>query len=218
MNRKVLFLAAVVFPFLAAGFSPKETFSPARPSTGDSIYMVLAAGSDRLPDKLVFDKAIEGWKSLQQKGTVRSSVISIIDFNKPSSEKRLWVIDIASGKVLHHTFVAHGRKSGDLYANKFSNIPDSNQSSLGLYVTGKTYTGKHGLSLKLHGLEPGVNDLAESRAIVMHSAEYVSEQYIRSVGRLGRSFGCPAIPVEDHKKIINTVADGTCLYIHHSSI
>ena len=104
---------------------------------------------------------------------------------------------------------------GEEYAKYFSNIPQSNQSSLGFYITGGTYIGKHGISLKLHGAERGINDNAEKRAIVMHAADYVSEAFINRVGRLGRSQGCPAVPIEEHKEIIKALANQTCLFIYY---
>ena len=127
----------------------------------------------------------------------------------------MWVIDLKNKKLLFHTLTAHGKNSGDVFARNFSNTPNSNQSSLGFYVTGNTYHGKHGISLKLHGVESGINDKAEVRAIVMHGANYVSEAHIKQFGRLGRSFGCPAVPVELHKQIITEMANKTCLFIYY---
>lgn len=219
MKLRILFLVVLPILFLNASFRPgKEALAIGRPVAGvDSIYSVLVARNAELPDPAVFQKAMSGLISARDKDITSTEIISIIDFTKPSTEKRFWVIDIKRGKVLHHTLVAHGKNSGELYAKQFSNVVDSRKSSLGLYRTGKTYMGKHGLSLKLHGLEPGVNDRAEQRAIVMHGADYVSESFVKRTGRLGRSFGCPAIPFEDHKTIINTLANGSCLYIHYES-
>jgi len=181
----------------------------------DSIYSAMASTHQSLPDKEVFKTALEGYQRIISDTRVTSPVITIIDFTRPSTEKRLWVIDIEQGVVLHHTLVAHGRNSGDIYATKFSNVNSSLQSSLGFYITGDTYMGKHGLSMKLKGVEKGINDQAETRAIVMHGADYVNEEYIRKVGRLGRSWGCPAVPVKDHKEIIKRVAGGSCLFIYY---
>ena len=116
---------------------------------------------------------------------------------------------------MHNNLVAHGRNSGEEYASHFSNTPFSNQSSLGFYLTGGIYYGKHGMSLYLDGVEPGVNDNSRERAIVMHSADYVSRDFIRNYGRLGRSFGCPSIPMEDHEKIITMLSGRSCIYIHY---
>lgn len=209
MNRNALLLLFALFPAVSFAVTPEKTTPRI-----DSIYMVLSSLNTSLPTAAVFDKAMKGMVSHEDK----TGILTIIDFTIPSTEKRLWIIDLKNGRVLHHTLVAHGKGSGELYAEKFSNTPESNQSSLGFYTTGKTYVGKNGLSLKLHGLEPGLNDRAEERAIVIHSADYVSDRFIKQYGRLGRSFGCPAIPVENHKEIINTLADGSCLYIHYSSM
>jgi hypothetical protein len=127
----------------------------------------------------------------------------------------MWIVDVDKMKIVRQSLVSHGRNSGELYANKFSNITSSYQSSLGFYTTGDIYTGKHGMSLYLDGVEKGINDNARERAIVIHSADYVSKNFIASNGRLGRSQGCPAIPVEDHKKVISLISGGSCLYIYH---
>ena len=112
-------------------------------------------------------------------------------------------------------FVAHGKYSGEEYANSFSNQPSSLKSSLGFYTTGDDYQGAHGLALKLIGLERGFNDLAEARDIVMHGAEYVTEQFINQYGRLGKSWGCPAVPAALHEQIIHTIRSGSCLFIYY---
>ena len=168
------------------------------------------------PGWIIFRQAMVGYNQLKdaQKPS-RDEVLTIIDFSKASNEKRLWVIDLKNKKVLFNTLVAHGRNSGDLYATRFSNQPESHQSSLGFYVTGETYFGKHGLSLRLYGAEKGINDNAAARAIVVHGAEYVSETFIKRTGRLGRSYGCPAVPMETHKAIINQVAGGSCFFIYY---
>jgi hypothetical protein len=144
----------------------------------------------------------------------RPDVITIIDFSLPSDKERLWVIDLIQEKVLYRCLVSHGRNSGELMAENFSNTPGSNASSPGFYSTGETYIGKHGLSLALDGLETGINDKARERAIVMHGADYVSSDFIRNNGRLGRSLGCPAVPVKFSKEIIQTIKGGTCLFIY----
>ena len=162
----------------------------------------------------VFDYAVSGFNVMKEMGTVgNSNIISIIDFSKPSSLKRLFVIDIKNYKLLFNTYVAHGMNSGKEFANQFSNMPESNKSSLGFYTTAGTYLGKHGYSLHLLGMEKGINDNAYSRDIVMHGARYVSENTINEQGYLGRSLGCPAIPERLHKPIIDKIKDGTCLFI-----
>lgn len=165
-----------------------------------------------------FQYAIRGYNQLLNQGKISNdSLLTIIDFSKPSTEKRLFVIDIQNMEVLFQTYVAHGMKSGKLYAQKFSNVVHSNMSSLGFYVTSNTYVGQHGYSLKLEGLERGINDNARRRAIVMHSADYASDGFINLQGYLGRSYGCPAIPRKESKPIIETIKDGTCMFIYAPS-
>lgn len=162
-----------------------------------------------------FDYAMKGFRYLSLAGEIKNeNVLSIVDFSQPSSQKRLFVIDLQNSRVLFNTYVAHGRNSGREYANQFSNTPQSNMSSLGFYETQSTYIGGHGYSLRLEGLERGINDNAARRAIVMHPADYVNEDFIHSQGYIGRSQGCPAIPPSKSKPIIDKIKDGTCLFIY----
>jgi hypothetical protein len=180
------------------------------------LYNELSAVNNTvLPSYKVFDLAFKGFSNLRKTGGFSKNILTIADFSKPSTEKRFWVIDMVSGKVLFHELVAHGKNSGDNYAGKFSNIPQSNMSSLGFYITGDTYTGKHGLSLYLNGRDREYNDKARERAIVIHGADYVSQDFIRQYGRLGRSFGCPALSQECNKSIIDTISGGSCLFIYY---
>jgi len=142
----------------------------------------------------------------------RSNLLTLIDYSLPSTAPRLWVLDLEHGRVLFHELVAHGAGSGDNYAVRFSNVDASRQTSLGLFLTGGTYEGGNGYSLRLRGLDPGINDLAEHRAIVMHGAWYVSPDQIRRYGRLGRSWGCPALPKAVAPRVIDTIKDGTFLF------
>jgi hypothetical protein len=149
-----------------------------------------------------------------KKMNLSNPVMAIADFTQSSTKRRLYVIDLVRKKMLLHTYVAHGRNSGQEYASRFSNDNSSFQSSLGFYRTLGTYHGKHGLSLKLEGVEKGINDRAFERAIVMHGAEYVSEDFIRNTGRLGRSLGCPAVSIADSKKLIQLLYNGAGLFIY----
>jgi hypothetical protein len=142
----------------------------------------------------------------------RGDLLTVIDYSLPSTAPRLWVLDLARGKVLFHELVAHGAGSGDNYATRFSNAPDSRQSSLGLFLTGGTYEGGNGYSLKLNGLDPGVNDRAEERRVVMHGAWYVSADHVQHFGRLGRSWGCPALPAASAHSVIDVIKNGTFLF------
>lgn len=159
--------------------------------------------------------AYKGQQQLAERGVLNNeAVVAIADFSKSSSEKRLFIIDTKNFQVLYHTYVAHGKNSGLNYAERFSNIPESLQSSLGFYVTKNTYFGKHGLSLKLAGVERGFNDNAESRAIVIHGAEYIGTNRA-DAAYMGRSFGCPAVPQAQSNKVINLLKNGTCLFVYH---
>jgi len=160
----------------------------------------------------VFQIALQGFHRMDS--IRKNNILTIIDYSKPSSEKRFFVIDIQNKALLHSTFVAHGKNSGENMAVSFSNEQNSLQSSIGFFITGETYTGENGYSMKLDGLEKGINDNARSREIVIHGADYVSEEYISKYGRLGRSWGCPALPRELSKEIIDLISNGTCLLIY----
>jgi hypothetical protein len=177
-----------------------------------STYELLTNSNPSVPSEDIFEMAIQGWSKLQD--TLSYDVITIIDFTLPSTEKRMWIIDPLNGEVLLHSLVAHGRNSGDLMAYRFSNRAESYQSSLGFYRTGETYQGKHGYSLRLDGLEQGINDQARNRAIVIHGAEYANESFVKSAGRLGRSLGCPALPTDLTDEAINLIKEGSLLFIY----
>ena len=163
----------------------------------------------------VFNYAAKGLSYLaQHHALIQQHIITIIDFSKPSTQKRLFVLDIENGKILFNTWVAHGKNSGKLYATSFSNTESSLESSPGFYITQNTYQGKHGLSLKLQGVENNINNNAMQRAIVMHGADYVAESFIEQNGFLGRSHGCPAVPSIIAPCIINTIKNGSCLFIY----
>ncbi|ESU27904.1 hypothetical protein FSS13T_03900 [Flavobacterium saliperosum S13] len=170
-----------------------------------------------MPKLESFSKALEGYYQLKERGIVQKDILTIVDFSLSSTQKRLWVIDMATNTVLLQSVVSHGRNSGEEFATSFSNESNSYKSSLGFYTTGETYNGKHGLSLKLDGLEYGINSNARNRAVVMHGADYAAESFIKQQGRLGRSQGCPAVPYEIHKEIINLIKDKSCLFIYHPS-
>lgn len=162
-----------------------------------------------------FYLAVRALQRAVANGQTAARMLTIIDYSLPSTERRLWVLDLAHGKVLFKELVAHGRETGENLARAFSNEPGSHQSSLGAFLTGATYFGKHGLSLRLHGLEPGINDRAEERAIVMHAADYVSEDLALTQGRIGRSQGCPALRPAVARKLIDTIRDGTLVFAYY---
>jgi L,D-transpeptidase catalytic domain len=160
----------------------------------------------------VFNTAILGYHKIENLN--KKNIVTIIDFSKPSTEKRFFVIDIENKRLLYECFVAHGKNSGDNFAESFSNQSESLKSSLGFFLTAETYSGDHGFSLRLDGLEKGINDNARAREIVIHGAEYVSGEFIKKYGRLGRSWGCPSLPVEVSKEIIDKISGGSCLFIY----
>jgi hypothetical protein len=163
----------------------------------------------------VFETALRGFTKLSHEGKIaRQDKITIVDFSQPSNQKRFYVIDLDTKQLLFHSFVSHGKGSGELWAKSFSNTPSSYRSSPGFYVTQETYNGGHGYSLRLDGLENGINDNARNRAIVMHGAPYANESSIDALGFLGRSQGCPALPLSIYKPVISTIKDGTCLFIY----
>lgn len=165
----------------------------------------------------VFDKAIHGYLNLRSAGklSLTKEIISICNFSLPSTVNRLWIIDLAAKKVLFNTYVAHGEGSGEDSAFAFSNDANSHQSSLGFYVTADTYDGEHGTSLHLNGMDQGFNDAAFDRGIVVHGAPYVCNQFICAHQRLGRSWGCPAVPAKLSLPIINAIKDSTCLFVYY---
>ncbi|MFW6371336.1 MAG: murein L,D-transpeptidase catalytic domain family protein [Bacteroidota bacterium] len=169
-----------------------------------------------MPSEEVFAIAYKGHQALKAvPETVKKDILTVIDFSLSSNEKRLWIIDIETKQVLFNDYVAHGRNSGNEEAGAFSNVSGSYMSSIGFYVTGETYQGKHGLSLFLEGMDKDYNCNARNRAIVMHGADYVSADFIQQYGRLGRSLGCPSVSMEIHQEVINTIKDGSTLFIYY---
>lgn len=165
-----------------------------------------------------FQAGYYGYLNLMEAGKIsQGATLSICDFTMSSNEKRLWVIDVKSKKVLFNSLVAHGQGTGEEYAINFSNINDSHQSSLGFYTTAETYEGSNGYSLKLNGVDGVFNNNAYDRAIVIHGADYVCEQYAKDNKRIGRSHGCPALPRDLAPKIIDRIKGGDCLFIYSNS-
>ena len=186
---------------------------PSLKSVYDSLHLNIKGLSQQ-----AFEYAKEGFQKLVAEGKlVNDSIISIADFSLNSGKKRLFIIDMKNYKVLFNTLVAHGRNTGRETASSFSNQNSTYKSSPGFYITGETYQGKNGYSLKLEGLERGINDNAFERGIVIHGAEYVSDAFVNMQGYIGRSQGCPAVPVALSEPIINTIKNGSCLFIYHPS-
>ena len=162
--------------------------------------------------------ALSAWDTLYCRGELSRPLLTVIDYGLPSTTKRMWVFDLASSQLLFHELVAHGRNSGEDLTQSFSNEEGSLMTSLGAFVTGTTYMGKNGYSLRLRGMELGVNDRAEARTIVVHGAPYVGEEVAHKLGRLGRSHGCPAIRPAIARTLIDEVKDHTLLYAWHPSM
>jgi hypothetical protein len=205
-------VVASAVPLPAPAPSPVPSFKGlfSMKSVYDSLHLDLSGLS-----RQAYDYALEGWGKLIEQGKIlNQSVMAIVDFSQPSTQKRLYILDMENYRVLFNTLVAHGRNSGKEMANSFSNRASSFKSSPGFYITGDTYNGDNGYSLKLTGVEKGINDNAENRAIVMHGADYVDESWIGAQGYIGRSLGCPAVPRKDATDIINTIKSGACLFIY----
>lgn len=183
-------------------------------AVGAALLLADTATATTAPRAEVLTLALRAYRCAQSRGEVSKPTLAVIDYSLPSTEKRLWILDTESGRVLQQELVAHGRESGDLVAERFSNAYASYQSSVGFFVARDTYTGSHGLSLRLAGLEPGFNDHADGRAIVMHGAWYVSEDHIARWGRLGRSLGCPAVAPEATASVIERLRGGAALFAY----
>lgn len=156
-----------------------------------------------------------GYYKLQKEGKIQKPILSIADFTLSSKKERFWVINMEREEILYHTLVSHGQNTGGEFATNFSNESGSHKSSLGFYLTDHLYEGKHGLSMRIDGLEKNFNDRARERAIVFHSADYVSHEFARSNGRLGRSYGCPALPEELNEAILNDIKGKSCFFIYY---
>jgi len=203
--------------FLSLFFGPNECYSERGTGTfllpeANILYSNLAA------DDLSYETfllAYQGYSTLLDRQFLdRDTILTIIDYSKPSDQERLFIFDLKNQKLLFRSLVAHGKGSGEKVARSFSNQPSSHMSSLGFFITGYPYNGKHGYSLRMDGIENGINNNALSRAIVFHEASYVSMHYIKKYGRLGRSFGCPALPAESNRSIIDAIKNSSCVFIY----
>jgi hypothetical protein len=166
-------------------------------------------------DIRVLTRAISAMQCAINHGAAPASRLAVIDFALPSSQPRLWLFDLESRTLVLQELVAHGQGSGDNYAKSFSNIEGSHQSSLGLFRTSESYMGQHGYSLRMDGLESGINDKARARALVIHAADYVADSWIETHGRIGRSQGCPAVRPEVAQLVIDNLKGGQFLFSHY---
>ena len=193
---------------------------PALPGVPDTLRQAVRAlhaalgpvAADLRP--AVLEQACVGYLALRRAGTIRpAGILAVADLDMPASARRLWVLDLRAGRVLHRSHVAHGRGSGQLRARRFSNRLKSACTALGFYRTRDTYGGRHGLSRRLRGLDAGQNSNAEARYVVLHAADYVSAAYLRQHGQAGYSRGCPALPPEQYRAIIGSLPNGSCLLL-----
>ena len=210
------FLLPIFWVLSSLGFlgnpSPASYHLTSLPNSSTLLWNQLTKSESLPPSLPVLELALNGYAQLQDK--LKKPLLTVIDYSLPSTQKRWWIIDLAQQKILLHTVVAHGRNSGALLAEKFSNRPESYQSSLGFFQTGEAYQGKHGYSLRLDGLEAGINDKARTRAIVIHGADYAKETVAATAGRLGRSLGCPAVPPDLSTPLIKLIKEGSLLFIY----
>jgi len=205
MNRFTSFLLPILWVFSLLGVLPNTTSDRLKPVVTTEVEQLLAKLSEVHPQPPSLSALASAWRGYSQlDDELNKPLLTVIDFTLPSTQRRLWIIDMQAQKIL----------SGLLHAEQFSNRPESYQSSLGFFKTGETYQGKHGYSLRLDGLEKGINNQARNRAIVLHGADYAKEDFLKSAGRLGRSLGCPAVPTELASSIIQLIKDGTLLFVY----
>lgn len=226
LSVMLFFAVALCVPTLMSGSNAKYKYVAARYNSIDN--SLLSVSSTVLYDSLklgdfglnmkAFKYAWKGYLSLYAKGQLANpGYFSIIDFTQSSRNKRLYIVDLQEMKLFVNTYVAHGRNSGGEFAKTFSNRPESHKSSLGFYITGSTYNGVHGLSLRIDGVEKGINDKAWARKIVVHGSDYVGDNFLEENPFIGRSYGCPAVPSGERDSIINAIKEGSCLFIYYPS-
>jgi hypothetical protein len=211
-----LFLGSIGFSHAAVLSEPCELNPPKVVLEDFSAYSkdLYTALNEPALDYKAFETALKGFVKLQLEDKIlNTDYLTVIDMSRSANESRFFVINLSAKRVEHKSVVAHGRNSGGEFARHFSNEEGSFKTSLGFYRTAETYRGKHGLSLRLDGLEKS-NSNARQRAIVIHAADYVSQNFIEKFGRLGRSLGCPSLPKEGYDQIVETIKEGTLLFIY----
>jgi hypothetical protein len=213
MKKIIVYIILLILPIIN---SASINEFDANQIDNSDLYVSMKLADVGLNSK-VFTIAMRGLKKLENKGKLKNaSIITIVDYSQSSNKKRLYVIDLKNEKLLYNSYVAHGKNSGEEFAKFFSNEEGSLKSSLGFYITQQTVIGATtGFALMINGVEKGFNNNAVKRSIIIHAAEYATEKFIKKNGRLGRSHGCPALPPELNKPIIETIKDGTCLFIYN---
>jgi len=206
---RIIFLS--ILGYLSSSFlmpeSPADENSNCRPTKISTLEEFIN------PEVLAV--AFKGYAQIQDSSNLKGNFLAIVDFSKSSTEKRFYLLNMNDSTLLHSDFVSHGKYSGDLYANEFSNNEHSLKSSLGFYRIAESYMGCHGLSIRLDGMDKGYNDKARTRAIVMHAANYAEPTKIKELGRLGKSFGCPALPVEGFSFIARNIKENDILFHYY---
>lgn len=225
VRRFVFSVCLLTFPYTymgTGGLHSEVPITDAKTEADKAACLYRSMQLEGVVNWEAFRQAVTGYNRIAGR---RREVLTLIDFSKPSTEKRLYVFDMKRCRMLFSSVVSHGRNSGENYARSFSNEVGSYKSSLGFYLTSSTYQGSNGYSLRLDGLEEGINDRARERAIVVHGAAYANPSVAKN-GRLGRSFGCPALPVSLARPVIDSIKGGSVIYIYaenpdyltHSSI
>lgn len=213
--KKTILLAAITTILSTNVFTATAATVDSERSSLSSVAKEISSKTRNL-NPAVLKLAMTAFYNAYNKGVhPAKQILTVIDYSLPSTQKRLWVVDLVQEKVLFTSLCAHGKYSGDNYTTSFSNQPGSLKTSLGLFLTENTYFGRDGYSLKIRGLEPGFNDKAEPRTIVIHGAPYVSEQFASALGRIGRSWGCPAVEKPLAEPIINTIKNGTLVFAYY---
>lgn len=228
MHKILTVVAIVIFSFAFTTTDSKPHTSPSSIPTPNlntsneltleeeivELYDQFSEKNTTMPNLASFKNGMLGYYKLEEQGKVKKDILTIIDFTLSSKKNRLWVLDMENQKVLMNTVVSHGKNTGGEFATKFSNTVNSLQSSLGFYVTGETYFGKNGLSLFIDGMEKEFNSRARERYVVIHGADYANPEVAKRTGRLGRSYGCPAVPTALTQKFIDIIKDQSVVYIH----
>lgn len=192
-----------------------SSFSSSSPELDSQARTLSAKAPSLNPEALKL--GLKAYHKAREQGLDNKQLLTIVDYSKPSTERRLYVFDMKQNNVLFHEYVAHGKNSGDNLPTSFSNSPSSLKSSLGVYVTRQPYVGSHGYSLRINGLEKGINDMAARRAIVVHAANYVSDEVAKTYGRLGRTWGCFGISTRVAHSVIDTIKGGTVIFAYAPS-
>jgi len=215
----VLFLSALVMGSFGFSWPFDYMSTPNNEAFGSNPWLtrevdILKSQASNI-DTNVLRLSLIAYMNAEKRGISNKEILTVIDYSKPSSERRMWVFDLKHGRALYNTWVTHGKNSGAAYATSFSNNPGSLKSSFGVFVAAEPYFGKNGYSVRLRGLERGINDNAYERAIVIHGARYANPDIIRTYGQIGRSWGCPAVSESVSRPLINTIKGDSVVFAYY---